>query len=415
MLGSAVLDTAIGIVFIFFVISTLCSSTFSFLARITSMRGRLLQQGLLHMLGDDIRAEIFNHPLVRDVSLTGTRWYDRFLRMFSGCRVQPGEGDGLVPNPCPAYIPPETFTRALLDLVVEAAEEKSLNSVFGKLQKAGLERLEEGAQIRIRLQLNRLLDQGEETALPFVEDLLNRIEERQPLPPDIRLRILDDVKSCCGERENIMAMIEEGIEEIALPVRTVDFLRRNIELLQRRRMRDTDFTVMANFEAFADTVTSWFNNSMDSLTNIFKVRAQVYLFFISTVIILFFNINAVVIAQTLWTQPTIRASIVESAQAAAADPSTVTPEDDERSPVEFFEEELAVLGLPIGWTDQELDAANIGFFPAQVSDPNREVPTRFINFFGWILTIGAAMFGAPFWYDVLNKIVNLRAEVKPEE
>lgn len=415
MLGSAVLDTAIGIVFIFFVISTLCSSTFSFMARITSMRGRLLQQGLLHMLGDDIRAEIINHPLVRDVSLTGTRWYDRFFRMFSGCKVQPAGGGRLVPNPCPAYIPPETFTRALLDLVVEAAEEKSLNSVFSKLQKAGLERLEEAAQMRIRLQINRLLDQGEEAALPFVEDLLNRIEERQSLPPDIRLKILDDVKSCCGERENIMVMIEEGIEELALPSRTVDFLRRNIELLQRRRMRDTDFTVMANFEAFSDTVTSWFNNSMDSLTSIFKTRAQVYLFFISTVVILFFNINAVVIAETLWTQPTIRASIVESAQAASADPSTVTPEDDERSPVEFFEEELAVLGLPIGWTDQELDAANIGFFPAQVSDPNREVPTRFINFFGWILTIGAVMFGAPFWYDVLNKIVNLRAEVKPKE
>ena len=415
MLGSAVLDTAIGIVFIFFVISTLCSSTFSFIARISSMRGRLLQQGLLHMLGPEIRAEIINHPLVRDVSLTGTRWYDRFFRMFSGCKVQPAEGDRLVPNPCPAYIPPETFTRALLDLVVEAAEEKSLNSVFGKLQKAGLERLEDAAQMRIRLEINRLLDQGEEAALPFVEDLLNRIEERQSLPPDIRLRILDEVKGCCDGRENIMAMIEEGIEEIALPSRTVDFLRRNIELLQRRRIRDTDFTVMANFEAFSGTVTSWFNNSMDSLTSIFKTRAQVYLFFISTAVILFFNINAVVIAETLWTQPTIRASIVESAQAASINPSTVTPENDERSPIEFFEDELAVLGLPIGWTDQELKAANVGFVPAQVSDPHREVPTRFINFFGWILTIGAAMFGAPFWYDILNKIVNLRAEVKPED
>jgi hypothetical protein len=415
MLGSAVLDTAIGIVFIFFVISTLCSSTFSFIARISSMRGRLLQQGLLHMLGGEIREEIINHPLVRDVSLTGTRWYDRFFRMFSGCKVQSAPGDTLVPNPCPAYIPPETFTRALLDLIVEAAEEKSLKSIFGKLQKAGLERLEEGAQMRIRYEINRLLDQGEERALPFIEDLLNRIEERQSLPPDIRLRILDEVKSCCDERENVMAMIEQGIEEIDLPSRTVDFLRRNIELLQRRRRRDTDFTVMANFEAFSDTVFSWFNNSMDSLTNIFKVRAQVYLFFISTLVILFFNINALVIAQTLWTQPTVRSSIVEAAQAASVDPTTVTTEDDERSPVEFFEDELATLGLPIGWTEQELEAANLGFVPSQVTDSNREIPSTFVNFFGWILTVGAAMFGAPFWYDILNKIVNLRAEVKPED
>lgn len=414
MLGSAVLDTAIGLVFIFFVISTLCSSTFSFFARLTSMRGRLLQQGLLHMLGDDIREEIINHPLVRDVSLTGTRWYDSFFRMFSGCKVQASSGDKLVPNPCPAYIPPETFTRALLDLIVEAAEEKSLNRVFDKLQKAGLEKLEEAGRMRIRLQLNRLLDQGEEFALPYIEDVLNHIEERQSLPPDIRLRILDDIKSVCAERESVMTMIEEGIEDLALPSRTIDFLRRNIELLQRRRRRDTDLPVMANFEAFSETVQSWFNNSMDSLTNIFKVRAQVYLFFISTVVILFFNINALVVAQTLWTQPTVRSSIVEAAQATAADSSTVTTEDDERSPVEFFEEELATLGLPLGWTEQELEAASLGFFPSQVSDAQREVPSTFINFFGWILTIGAAMFGAPFWYDILNKIVNLRAEVKPD-
>jgi hypothetical protein len=33
----------------------------------------------------------------------------------------------------------------------------------------------------------------------------------------------------------------------------------------------------------------------------------------------------------------------------------------------------------------------------------------------WILTIGAISLGAPFWFDTLNKIIVLRATVKPEE
>jgi hypothetical protein len=35
---------------------------------------------------------------------------------------------------------------------------------------------------------------------------------------------------------------------------------------------------------------------------------------------------------------------------------------------------------------------------------------------GWLLTVGAVSLGAPFWFDTLNRFVNIRAEGRsPEE
>lgn len=415
MLGSAVLDTAIGLIFIFFVVSTLCSSTFSLLARLRSMRGRLLQEGLLYLLGTDLRNQLMDHPLVQDVSLTGTSAYDRLVRAISGCTVQDRKNTDskLVASPCPAYIPPETFTRAFLDMITSAAQEGTTRRVFTRLQKAGVEHLGEAAQARIYREVDRLLDLGEEAALPFVEDLLDRIEERQVIDPEVKARLLDDIRGTCSDRANVMILIQMGIEELDLPERTIEFLQRHIELLQRRRRHESDITIMANFDAFQDNVSSWFTNSMDSLTGIFKARTQMYLFVIATLVTLFFNLNALTVANTLWTSPTVRDSVVQAAEATAADPDAVNIAESE-TPIEIFQQELASLNLPVGWTQQELDAVGLGFLGSQVDDSDRAVPDTFTNLIGWLAMIFAALFGAPFWYDVLNKIVNLRTDVKPD-
>ena len=34
---------------------------------------------------------------------------------------------------------------------------------------------------------------------------------------------------------------------------------------------------------------------------------------------------------------------------------------------------------------------------------------------GWLLTASATLFGAPFWFDLLNKFMVVRSTIKPEE
>jgi hypothetical protein len=54
------------------------------------------------------------------------------------------------------------------------------------------------------------------------------------------------------------------------------------------------------------------------------------------------------------------------------------------------------LGLPIGW--QRSGAADV-----------------WSHLLGWLMTGFALSLGAPFWFDLLNKMMVVRATVKPQE
>jgi hypothetical protein len=69
---------------------------------------------------------------------------------------------------------------------------------------------------------------------------------------------------------------------------------------------------------------------------------------------------------------------------------------------------LKDLHLPVGW-----DKAALSFScPASF---NEWLKTFLFPWVGWILTALAASLGAPFWFDVLNKIMVIRSTVKPHE
>jgi hypothetical protein len=70
---------------------------------------------------------------------------------------------------------------------------------------------------------------------------------------------------------------------------------------------------------------------------------------------------------------------------------------------------LDTLHLPIGWSSH----TTLFFWPPpELVD----IPRFFIfPWLGWILTAIAASLGAPFWFDILNKVMVIRSTVKPHE
>src|SRR5205807_1668393 len=69
---------------------------------------------------------------------------------------------------------------------------------------------------------------------------------------------------------------------------------------------------------------------------------------------------------------------------------------------------LGKLNLPIGWT---------GWTPSFWPPPDlADFPKQFVfPWLGWLLTAIAASLGAPFWFDILNKVMVIRSTVKPHE
>lgn len=98
------LDVAIGLAFVFSLVALLCSLLNEWIAALAARRGRLLWQGVDHLLGSALSGDLQRHPLVE--GLVNRTWFDKLWvlsRFRRRCR--------------PSYLPSEVFVTALVDLV----------------------------------------------------------------------------------------------------------------------------------------------------------------------------------------------------------------------------------------------------------------------------------------------------------
>src|SRR5437762_1548442 len=110
---SPVIETAIGLIFIFLLLSMVCSAAQEWIAALVSLRAKTLHQGLANMFKSDPKLvdAIYAHPLVAALSRK-TRW-DALLRRDVSR---------------PSYIPAEVFSKTLLSIVGISSASSSVPS-----------------------------------------------------------------------------------------------------------------------------------------------------------------------------------------------------------------------------------------------------------------------------------------------
>jgi hypothetical protein len=116
------------------------------------------------------------------------------------------------------------------------------------------------------------------------------------------------------------------------------------------------------------------------------------------------NADTVMIVNALSRDTTLRASIVAAAQEAAKQP---VPQGSGNSfeTIKTLQGQINALQLPIGWSMGADDQRR----------PPKSLGEAFMKLVGLSLTAFAVSLGAPFWFDLLNKLVNIRAAGKPPE
>lgn len=135
---------------------------------------------------------------------------------------------------------------------------------------------------------------------------------------------------------------------------------------------------------FRTAIEQWYDRSMERVSGWYKRNTQIMLFVVGFLLALAINANAGQAALRLWNDDSLRHGLVAEAQA-----------DQEGTGRRAALRELRTLGFPIGWEKANRpDGTPIGVAAAVG---------------GWILTGVAITFGAPFWFDVLNRFSNLRA------
>ena len=164
----------------------------------------------------------------------------------------------------------------------------------------------------------------------------------------------------------------------------------------------------ANAEEEKQKIAHWFDDAMDNVSGWYKRKANAWLWVISGLICVALNADTISVGKILWNDPTARAAVSEAAKnyathKAANDSSATTPPEvkDELSRVTKARDDLETLPVPLGWCKEGC-----------LADDPRRPPTTFypllLKFIGILISVLAVSQGAPFWFDLLQKTVNLR-------
>jgi hypothetical protein len=162
-------------------------------------------------------------------------------------------------------------------------------------------------------------------------------------------------------------------------------LRSAIESIPDPQLRTAMLGMLSrarDLQQFQDMLASWFDNAMARMSGAYKRNQMLISLLLSLLLAILFNIDSIHLFRTLWQQPALAAHLKEAP--AVLDQAT----ND------------ALLALPIGWTR----------FPPVL---NAEFALQVV---GWLLTATTTLFGAPFWFDLMQRVVRMRATgAKPEE
>ena len=316
MFNSGILDVVVSLIFIYLILSLVCTAVNEAIEARLKKRAATLEQGIREMLSDDdgtgFASDLYNHPLI--------------YSLFRGKYDPKGSKKHL-----PSYIPAKNFARALTDIVLTKSDSPDNSIASFKQAISSLE----NARVRGAL----------------------------------------------------LALVNETGTDI-------DKARKNIE--------------------------DWYDSGMDRVSGWYKRYVQAITLTVAFLMVTVLNVDTIDIATRLSYDSTMRQSLVAAAQEYAKPSSTtqstslqtVAQETGDCTKVDTPEcrvkrnlDQIQQLGLPLGWQREAFPSFSLPDF----------LPFWLSKILGLAITAFAVSLGAPFWFDMLNKIMVVRSTVKPQE
>lgn len=179
-------------------------------------------------------------------------------------------------------------------------------------------------------------------------------------------------------------------------------------------------------ESFISSIESWYNEYMLRVNHTYKRLLRKPLLITGLVIAILFNIDFIKLSSELWTNTHLQKSIVTLAEEFDNKYSNI--EEVEVSK-EFFKEYKESIGLPIGWNAElkkelknpklikEFEENSGNFFSVikqvfiYLFSGTNWVWTLLLKLLGFFITALVVSFGAPFWFQALHKIINIKKTV----
>jgi hypothetical protein len=196
--------------------------------------------------------------------------------------------------------------------------------------------------------------------------------------------------------------------------RTIQDLRTGIANLPATNLRKTllGFVDMAHgdLDCAQKKIEHWFDDTMARVSGWYKRLAQKLIFGAGLLLCLTLNADTFQISRELWSDEALRNAVVAQATKRVHEGKPVNPATDGAAQEltlaqlqKVSDEVRAAHPLPFGWSREAK-----GLRGTLLSWP--ECPLKLVGILASSLAI---LLGAPFWFDLLNNVINLRVSGSP--
>ncbi len=350
MFNNVVLDVVIGLVFIFLLYSLLASIVHEIIATNLAFRAKILEKAIARML-DDGPAD--RNPVVDRLSgylqlLGRTKYLEdkKFAASFYGHPLVKYLAEDKWHSK-PSYLESGNFSKVVIDLL------------------HGLETDLHGTNI---LKIKESLAAGQ-----------LRLADFASAPIDTE-----------GTANNVLQDINP---------QTQRFLQSLLSDAQ------------GDINKFRSSLEKWFDNTMERASGWYKKYTQVGLLITGFVIAVAFNVDTIAIVNKLSADPKMREKLVQQASSYVKQHKTEMGNVGGKTDLELSQKRDSLIQKADSLLDNEIKSANqsIGLGWAKGFGNIECVQQGWgVAILGWLITALALSLGAPFWFDLLSKLVKIR-------
>ena len=207
----------------------------------------------------------------------------------------------------------------------------------------------------------------------------------------------------------------------AKPLPVILDIQNTVKNLPASRIRDVLLSSLTEAGTDVDklrtSIATWFDDSMERLSGAYKRQLKWISMLVGLIVTIAFNADSFNVAVTLWSDQDRRASIVAIATQVAQEPLSDVPKGVDKAKLyeTINKTEDTLRSLPIGWncsgnsaprtSPSDQTPMSLGSWECAKKNLTTLTPMQVL---GWMFTATALTLGAPFWFDLLQKFVNLR-------
>lgn len=455
MFNSSVLDVAIGLIFVYLLLGLMCTTVNEWFAQIFKTRAATLKEGIRRLLNAPPDGIYLIRPEDINVTALAKRFNNSGDKLTQAVgQFEPALQASLGQFRAALAVSPNAQPPA--DLAVLLA-----NKLTSVLKQPGLGDKIDTSKVTAKTK-SALTKPSKEKDLPRVNRaLLNEAypDEIASLSESFYNHALIKSLGRPGKHPSyvpsktfalaLLDIFAKGQTGAGTADQTLAQIKTSIDNLPDSDVKKSLQALLLNGSDSLDKVEakleSWFNDSMDRVSGWYKNRVQVWTVIIASLITILVNADTIQIAQKLMINPALRDKIVQEAK------NTSAPNADQTTPTLTARQKDDLSSLT-GWTEEfrifhHLDACADPKLRGALSEPDCRTQsdedaktnknTKFVaawnsdafpgtsllggllfpwlwivvpnHVAGWILSAIAASLGAPFWFDTLNKFMNVRA------